>query len=60
MVVRGKGSNANMTTAWASNVYIVLHTDMILEIRDVGCQVFDSSSVRFKRLYHIMKYYVMI
>jgi hypothetical protein len=41
MVLRGKGSNANMTTAWASNVYIVLHTDMILEIRDVGAQVFD-------------------
>jgi hypothetical protein len=41
MVLRGKGSNANMTTAWASNVYIVLHTEMILEIRDVGAQVFD-------------------
>jgi hypothetical protein len=41
MVVRGKGANANLTTNWATQIYIVLHTDQILEIRDSGCQVFD-------------------
>ena len=40
MVVRGKGANANMD-AWAKQIYIILHTDQILEIRDSGCQVFD-------------------
>ena len=40
MIVRGKGANATMTT-WATNMYIVLHTDQILEIRDTGSQVFD-------------------
>ena len=41
MIVRGKGANANFTTAWATNMYIILHTDQILEIRDTGSQVFD-------------------
>jgi hypothetical protein len=41
MVVRGKGANANMTTQWANSMYIILHTDQILEIRDTGSQVFD-------------------
>jgi hypothetical protein len=40
MVVRGKGSNAFMDR-WAHSIYIILHTDQILEIRDSGCQVFD-------------------
>jgi hypothetical protein len=40
MVVRGKGANANLP-AWATQIYIILHTDQILEIRDSGCQVFD-------------------
>ena len=40
MVVRGKGANGTLT-AWASQVYIILHTDQILEIRDSGTQVFD-------------------
>jgi hypothetical protein len=40
MVVRGKGSNAHMDP-WAKQIYIVLHTDQILEIRDSGTQVFD-------------------
>ena len=40
MVVRGKGANANMTTQWANSMYIILHTDQILEIRDTGSQVF--------------------
>ena len=39
-VVRGKGSNAFMNK-WAEHIYIILHTDQILEIRDSGCQVFD-------------------
>ena len=41
MVVRGKGANANMPTQWANSMYIILHTDQILEIRDTGAQVFD-------------------
>ena len=41
MIVRGKFSNSNDTTAWASSVYITMHSDNILEIRDTGCQVFD-------------------
>ena len=40
MVVRGKGSNAHMDP-WAKQIYIVLHTDQILEIRDSGTLVFD-------------------
>ena len=40
MIVRAKGANSNMT-AWAKTVYIILHTDQILEIRDTGVQVFD-------------------
>ena len=41
MVVRGKGANANFATPWAAQIYIILHTDQILEIRDSGTQVFD-------------------
>ena len=40
MVVRGEGSNAFMDRK-AHSIYIILHTDHILEIRDSGCQVFD-------------------
>jgi hypothetical protein len=40
MTVRGKGANGSLGT-WASSMYIILHTDQILEIRDVGSQVFD-------------------
>ena len=41
MVVRGKGSNGTLPANWATQIYIILHTDQILEIRDSGCQVFD-------------------
>ena len=44
MLVRAKGANANMTQ-WANSKYIVLHCDMILEIRDVGAQVFDQTAL---------------
>ena len=40
MVVRAKGANATMTQ-WANSIYIIMHTDQILEIRDTGSQVFD-------------------
>ena len=43
MMVRIKpqnGSQANMPL-WATSMFIMLHTDQILEIRDTGCQVFD-------------------
>ena len=40
MLIRAKGANATMTQ-WANSIYIILHCDMILEIRDVGAQVFD-------------------
>ena len=40
MVVRGKGANGILPT-WATQIYIILHTDQILEIRDSGVQVFD-------------------
>jgi hypothetical protein len=41
MVVRGKGANAPFASTWATSMYIILHTDQILEIRDTGAQVFD-------------------
>ena len=41
MIVRGKYANSNDSTTWANSIYMVLHTDQILEIRDTGCQVFD-------------------
>ena len=45
MVVRAQGANGNLTNndfnTYANKLYIVLHTDQILEIRDVGTQVFD-------------------
>ena len=41
MIVRGKYANSNDSTVWANSIYMVLHTDQILEIRDTGCQVFD-------------------
>ena len=41
MVVRGRGANGTLDAAWAKSVYIILHTDQILEIRDTGSQVFD-------------------
>ena len=40
MVVRGKGANQTLDD-WATQIYIILHTDQVLEIRDSGCQVFD-------------------
>ena len=40
LVVRGKGANSSMDL-WAKNIYIILHSDQILEIRDTGSQVFD-------------------
>ena len=41
MIVRGKYANSNDSTTWASSIYMVLHSDQILEIRYTGCQVFD-------------------
>ena len=46
MVVRGKAANGgslNHTASipWANSIYIILHTDQILEIRDTGSQVLD-------------------
>lgn len=42
MIVRGKYANSNVSSpVWASSIYMILHTDQILEIRDTGCQVFD-------------------
>ena len=41
MVVRGKGANANLASPWAVQIYIILHTDQIFEIRDSGTPVFD-------------------
>ena len=41
MVVRGKYANRSSSDPWATSIYMVLHTDQILEIRDSGCQVFD-------------------
>ena len=46
MVVRGKAANGgnlnhSATVPWANSIYIILHTDQILEIRDTGSQVFD-------------------
>ena len=41
MIVRGKYANSNDSATWATSIYMILHTDQILEIRDTGCQVFD-------------------
>jgi len=41
MVLKGKYANSNSSTTWANSVYMILHTDQILEIRDTGSQVFD-------------------
>ena len=40
VLIRAKGASATMTQ-WANSKYIIFHCDMILEIRDVGAQVFD-------------------
>lgn len=40
MLFRGKGNNATMAQ-WAKTIYIILHTDQIVEIKDTGVQVFD-------------------
>ena len=40
VLIRAKGANPAMTQ-WANSIYIILHCDMILEIRDVGITVFD-------------------
>ena len=40
VLIRAKGANATMIQ-WANSIYIILHCDMILEIRGVGAQVFD-------------------
>jgi hypothetical protein len=43
MIIRVKGANAELDsrTLWCNAMYVVLHVDNILEIRDTGCQVFD-------------------
>jgi hypothetical protein len=45
MIVRIKpqnGSTADFNdNKWATSMFIMLHADQILEIRDTGCQVFD-------------------
>ena len=50
MLVRATGANANMTQ-WANSIYIILHCDMILEITDVGAQVFDYTARRIKSIH---------
>ena len=41
MVIRAKGANADLGDPWCNAMYVILHTDQILEIRDTGSQVFD-------------------
>ena len=45
MVIRAQGANGALANTqfatYASKLYIILHTDQLLEIRDVGTQVFD-------------------
>jgi hypothetical protein len=43
MIVRIKPANGSVADMplWATSMFIMLHTDQILEIRDTGCQVFD-------------------
>ena len=41
MSIRVKGANGSLAAWNASKIYIILHSDQILEIRDVGPQVFD-------------------
>ena len=43
MIVRIKPANGSVQDMplWATSMFIMLHTDQILEIRDTGCQVFD-------------------
>ena len=41
MLVRVKGANGNLAQEWCNAIYMILHTDQILEVRDTGCQVFD-------------------
>ena len=41
MIVRGKYAKSNSSTVWANSIYVIMHTDQILEIRDTGSQVFD-------------------
>jgi len=41
MTVRAKGANGTLPNDFASRIYIVLHSDQILEVRDTGAQVFD-------------------
>ena len=41
MVFRAKGDKASLASWNVNSVYIILHTDQILEIRDTGSQVFD-------------------
>jgi hypothetical protein len=40
MVIRCKGANSDIAT-WCNAMYVVLHTDQILEIRDVGSLIYD-------------------
>ena len=44
MTIRCKPANAPLnpqTFFAATKIYVMLHTDNILEIRETGCQVFD-------------------
>ena len=41
LIVRVKGANTRLLPGWATAMYVVLHTEQVLEIRDVGPQVFD-------------------
>ena len=40
MSIRVKGANGSLPN-FASKIYIVIHSDQILEVRDTGAQVFD-------------------
>ena len=41
MTIRAKGANASLPADFASRIYIMIHADQILEVRDTGAQVFD-------------------
>ena len=42
MVIKGRPANAGTCADnWANALYLILHTDQILEVRDSGSQIFD-------------------
>ena len=59
MVIRAKGANADFAQL-CNAMYVILHTDQILEIRDSGCQVFDWINLVKNILYGEIKYHHII